>query len=64
MIAVAKRIADMSAFKLLVIDSENKLVATGFAQQIALAGKGRYHYLPGASAKAMELTAKEAIKED
>lgn len=61
MIAVATRLSDMTAFKLLVIDTENKLVATGFAQQIAMAGKGRYHYLPGATAKAMEMTTKEEL---
>ena len=43
------RRAGAAGFNLLVIDSENKFVSTGFASEIAKAGRGRYYYLPNAS---------------
>ena len=60
-IGIAKQIGSMSAFKLLVIDTENKFVSTGVAKDIANAAGGRYHYIPKASADAMKQVTVEAV---
>lgn len=60
-ITIAKQIGAMSAFKLLVIDTENKFVSTGMAKEIAEAAGGRYHYIPKASADAMKRVTSEAV---
>ena len=45
---MAKKLA-AAGLQLLVIDTENKFVSTGFAEEIAKAGQGKYYYLPNAS---------------
>ncbi len=60
-IGIAKQIGSMSAFKLLVIDTENKFVSTGVAKEIANAAGGRYHYIPKASADAMKQVTVDAV---
>lgn len=60
-IGIAKQIGSMAAFKLLVIDTENKFVSTGVAKDIANAAGGRYHYIPKASADAMKRVTVEAV---
>jgi len=45
----------------LVMDTENKFVSTGFAKDIANASMGKYHYIPNASDKAVASVAASAI---
>jgi magnesium chelatase subunit D len=60
-IGIAKQLGSMPAFKLLVIDTENKFVSTGMAKEIADAAGGRYHYIPKASAGAMKSVTVQAV---
>ncbi|KAJ1422540.1 hypothetical protein B484DRAFT_305955, partial [Ochromonadaceae sp. CCMP2298] len=60
-LGVARQIRDMGAFKLLVIDTENKFVSTGMAKEIAQVAGGRYHFIPKASADAMATVAAQAV---
>jgi magnesium chelatase subunit D len=60
-LALARQIGTMRAFKLLVIDTENKFVGTGLAKGIAEAVGGRYHFIPQASASAVKQVAVEAV---
>jgi magnesium chelatase subunit D len=60
-LTLARQIGAMPAFKLLVIDTENKFVSTGMAKEIADAAGGRYHFIPKASATAMKQVTVEAV---
>jgi len=51
----------MANIQLLVIDTENKFVSTGVAKEIAEQAGGRYHYIPKASADAMQRVTSEAV---
>lgn len=53
--------AGAAGVNLLVIDTENKFVSTGFAEEIAKAGSGKYYYLPNASDAAIAMAASSAM---
>ncbi|KAJ3669337.1 hypothetical protein LUZ60_011287 [Juncus effusus] len=50
-----------SGMSLLVIDTENKFVSTGFAKEIARVAQGKYYYLPNASDAVISATTKGAL---
>mmetsp|Transcript_13251 Transcript_13251/g.21351 ORF Transcript_13251/g.21351 Transcript_13251/m.21351 type:complete len:200 (-) Transcript_13251:1408-2007(-) len=45
-LALAKKLGSLSDFNLLCVDTENKYLTTGFAQEIATCAHGRYYALP------------------
>ena len=57
---MAKKCA-AAGLQLLVIDTENKFVSTGFAEEIAKAANGKYYYLPNASDAAIAMAASSAM---
>ena len=59
-IGIAKEIGAMSAFKLLVIDTENTSVSTCMSNEVAFAAGRWLHYIPKASANAMKQVNVEA----
>ncbi|KAJ4795442.1 Mg-protoporphyrin IX chelatase [Rhynchospora pubera] len=50
-----------AGMSLLVIDTENKFVSTGFAKEIARIAQGKYYYLPNASDAVISATTKDAL---
>eukprot|EP00850_Spirogloea_muscicola_P007628 SM000039S14458 [mRNA] locus=s39:261428:266990:- [translate_table: standard] len=50
-----------SGMSLLVIDTENKFISTGFAKEIARVANGKYYYLPNASDAVVSAATKEAL---
>lgn len=57
---VTKRLG-AAGLQLLVIDTENKFVSTGFAEEIAKAANGKYYYLPNASDAAIAAATSDAM---
>jgi magnesium chelatase subunit D len=53
----------LSGIQLLVIDTENKFVSAGFAEEIAKNAQGKYYYLPNASDSALAYTTARAIQD-
>ncbi|GER41069.1 magnesium-chelatase subunit ChlD [Striga asiatica] len=52
-----------AGMSLLVIDTENKFVSTGFAKEIARVAQGKYYYLPNASDAVISSTTREALSD-
>ncbi|GAU12454.1 hypothetical protein TSUD_229880 [Trifolium subterraneum] len=50
-----------AGMSLLVIDTENKFVSTGFAKEIARVAQGKYYYLPNASDAVVSMATREAL---
>lgn len=50
-----------AGMSLLVIDTENKFVSTGFAKEIARVAQGKYYYLPNASDAVISAATKTAL---
>lgn len=45
-----------AGMSLLVIDTENKFLSTGFAKEIADKARGKYYYLPNADERTISST--------
>jgi magnesium chelatase subunit D len=59
---VAGKLA-LSGVQLLVIDTENKFLSTGFAKEVADKALGKYYYLPNASDAVISSTTMNALNE-